>query len=110
VADAVKVLGQVAPSATTETTLYTVPDVTGTTSSTLIVCNRSGSGVTYRVAVRPKGAALATKHYLYFDKALPANDSFASTIGMTLAQADVVTVYASDTNLTFTLFGVETSL
>jgi len=30
-------------------------------------------------------------------------------IGMTLNQTDVVTVYGSDGNLTFNLFGVETS-
>ena len=54
--DVIKVLGQVAPSATTATTLYTVPDLTLTTVSSLVVCNRSGSGVTYRVSVRVAGA------------------------------------------------------
>tara|TARA_R110000796_G_scaffold188394_1_gene305295 strand:- start:611 stop:946 length:336 start_codon:yes stop_codon:yes gene_type:complete len=108
VADTIKVLGQLNPAATTNETLYTVPDVTSVTSSTLLLCNLSGSGITYRVAVRPKGAAISNKHYLYYDKALAANESFASTIGMTLAQSDVVTVYASDTNLAVTLFGVET--
>ena len=108
-ADILKTLGQSAPLATTDTDLYTVPDLTQTTTSSLMICNRSGSGVTYRVAVRPKAAAIETKHYLYYDKTLAANETFASVIGMTLAQSDVVTVYASDGNLSFTLFGVETT-
>ena len=48
--DTLKVLGQQAPSGTTETILYTVPTATQTTISSIVVCNRSGSGVTYRVS------------------------------------------------------------
>ena len=107
--DVLKVLGQVAPSATTATTLYTVPDLTLTTVSSLGVCNRSGSGVTYRISVRVAGAGADNKHFLFYDKALAANATDTHVIGMTLNQTDVVTVYGSDGNLTFNLFGVETS-
>ena len=107
--DVLKVLGQVAPSATTATTLYTVPDLTLTTVSSLVVCNRSGSGVTYRISVRVAGAGAANKQFLFYDKALAANATDTHVIGMTLNQTDVVTVYGSDGNLTFNLFGVETS-
>ena len=107
--DVLKVLGQVAPSATTATTLYTVPDLTLTTVSSLVVCNRSGSGVTYRVSVRVAGAGADKNQYLFYDKALAANATDTHVIGMTLNQTDVVTVYGSDGNLTFNLFGVETS-
>ncbi len=55
--DSLKVLGQLAPSATTETTLYTVPDKSQTTVSSLVICNRSGSGVTYRVNISVAGAS-----------------------------------------------------
>ena len=107
--DVLKVLGQVAPSATTATTLYTVPDLTLTTVSSLVVCNRSGSGVTFRVSVRVAGAGADNKQYLFYDKSLAANATDTHVIGMTLNQTDVVTVYGSDGNLTFNLFGVETS-
>ena len=107
--DVLKVLGQVAPSATTATTLYTVPDLTLTTVSSLVVCNISGSGVPYRVSVRVSGAVADNKQYLFYDKALAANATDTHVIGMTLNQTDVVTVYGSDGNLTFNLFGVETS-
>ena len=42
--DTLKVLGQQAPAGTTETILYTVPTATQTTISSIVVCNRSGSG------------------------------------------------------------------
>lgn len=102
-----KVLGQVNPAATTATTLYTVPASTSTIASSLTISNISNSGVTYRVAVRPTGEALANKHYLAYDTSLPANDSAVLTMGITLGTTDVVTVYGSTANLAFSLFGVE---
>ena len=56
-----KVLGQSAPSATTATSLYTVPASTSTIVSTLTVCNRDTTAGTFRIAVRPAGATLAVK-------------------------------------------------
>lgn len=104
-----KVLGQQAPAATTDTTLYTVPSSTSTVCSTLMVANRGPSAATFRVAVRPDGAALANAHYIYYGVSCPAGDAFAATLGVTLDAADVVTVWASNDKLSFSLFGEETS-
>lgn len=104
-----KVLGQSAPSATTATTLYTVPSATSAVVSTLTVCNRDTSGGTYRVAVRPAGASLANQHYVAYDAALPASSTDTLTLGLTLAATDVVTVYASSANFSFGLYGSEIS-
>jgi hypothetical protein len=109
VADALKVLGQSAPSATTATTLYTTPDTTETTCSSIVVCNRGGSGGTFRVSVRVAAASDATKQYLYYDQALAATTTYLGVFGLTLDQTDVVTVYASSGDFSFNLFGVETS-
>jgi len=102
-----KVLGQVAPSATTATTAYTVPSATETVVSTIAVCNRGTSSGTYRIAIRPDGATLANEHYIAYDTAITANNSTMITIGITLNAADVVTVYASSANFSFSLFGSE---
>ena len=102
-----KVLGQSNPAATTATTLYTVPASTSVVVSTLTVCNQSGSPATYRVAVRPAGAALAAAHYLAYDAVLDQSDMQALTLGITLATTDVLTVYASSASLSFGLFGSE---
>lgn len=108
-ADVTKVLGQLNPAATTITTLYTVPDLTQTTTSSLVVCNRTGGALTYRVSVHVNGAGADDKQFLYYDKSLSANETFASILGLTLGQGDVVKVYASGTGLSINLFGVETS-
>jgi hypothetical protein len=44
-----KVLGQSNPSATTATTLYTVPSATSTIVSTITVANLAGSAATFRI-------------------------------------------------------------
>lgn len=104
---AYKVLGQTAPDATTATTLYTVPAATQTVASTLTVCNRDANAATYRVAVRPAGATLANQHYVVYDATLPGNTTDTISIGPTLAATDVITVYASTANFSFSLFGSE---
>jgi hypothetical protein len=104
-----KVLGQSAPSATTETSLYTVPAATEAVVSTIFVCNRGNTATTYRIAVRPNNATLANQHYIAYDATIGVNDSIAITVGMTIDAADVVTVYAGNANLSFNAFGSEIS-
>ena len=105
--DTIKVLGQSAPAATTETTLYTTPASTVTTVSTICVCNRSATPATFRVSVAVTGGATANKDYIYYDVALPGNDTFSATIGITLAETDKLKVYASTADLSFNAFGLE---
>ena len=102
-----KVLGQVNPSATTATTLYTVPSSTSSVVSTISVCNQAGTAATFRIAVRPAGETLAAKHYIVYGATVPASDSTMITVGLTLATTDVVTVYASSANLSFNAYGSE---
>jgi hypothetical protein len=104
-----KVLGQSAPSATTNTDVYTVGSGKSAVVSTITVCNRSAVAVTYRIAIRVAGAAISNEDYLAYDATVPANDSINLTLGITLAATDVVTVYASTANTSFNLFGSEIS-
>lgn len=101
-----KVLGQSSPSASTNTTLYTVPSAKSAVISTLAICNRSSSAA-FRVAVRPSGATLANQHYVVYDSQLASGDSVFLTLGITLATTDVVTIYSSTSTLSFSLFGSE---
>ena len=107
--DILKPLVQAAPSATTETDLYTVPDETMTTVSSLVVCNRAGTAGTVRVSVSVGGAATTDKDYLLYDKSVAANDYITLVIGITIKESDVMRVYASSGDFSFNLFGVETS-
>ena len=101
-----KVLGQVQPSATSATTLYTVPSATSAVCSTLAICNM-GVTTTYRVAIRPAGATLEDKHYIVYESTLNQYDTVMLTLGITLATTDVVTIYAGTADVSFNLFGSE---
>lgn len=102
-----KILGQSAPSATTETVLYTVPASTSSICSSLSVTNRGATTTTFRISVSAAGAATANKDYIYYDVNIPTHDTFMATIGITLAATDVVRIYAGNANLSFNLFGTE---
>ena len=102
-----KVLGTSNPSATTATTLYTVPSSTSTIVSTINICNQNNNTATFRIAIRPAGASLAANHYIAYDTVIPGNDSIALTMGITLATTDVITIYASSAYLSFLAFGSE---
>lgn len=102
-----KVLGQSAPSSTTATNLYTVPASTSAVISTLVVANRAATSATYRISIRPAGAAQANQHYIAYDVTVGGGDSTTLTLGLTIAATDVVTVYASTANISFNLFGSE---
>jgi hypothetical protein len=104
-----KVLGQSNPSATTATTLYTVPSATSAILSTVTVCNQAATAGSFRIAVRPAGATLAAQHYVAYDIAIAANDTTCLTLGLTLATTDVVTIYAGTATMSFAAFGSELS-
>jgi hypothetical protein len=102
-----KVLGQSNPSATTATTLYTVPSATEAVISTITICNQASSAATYRIAVRPDGASLAAQHYVAYDVSLPGNATDTLTLGITVNASDVITVYASTATMSFNAYGSE---
>ena len=104
---AYKVLGQSAPSATTNTTIYTCPAATQMVSSSVVICNRGATAGSFRIAVRPNGNALANQHYIAYDSPILGNETVSFSIGMTVDADDLVVVYASSADMTFTLFGSE---
>ena len=101
--------GSATLTATTNTNLYTVPSATSTVVSTITVCNQASTTASFRVAVRPAGATIATQHYIAYDTPIAANDTIALTLGITLATTDIITVYASASTLSFAAFGSELS-
>lgn len=106
-AEAFKILASSAPAATTTVDLYTVPTSTSTTISSVTICNRGTSNITFRLSVAASGAALADSQYLYYDQAVDANSTFVATIGITLSATDKVRVYTSAATVSFNAFGIE---
>lgn len=109
-AEALKILGQLAPADANLTDLYTVPALTMTTISSITVCNRSASLTNFRISVAVNGELDATKQYLFYDQEVDANSSFVVTIGITLGPGDKIRARAATGNtLTFNVFGIEVS-
>lgn len=104
-----KVLAQSNPAATTNTDIYTVGAGKSTVISTIVIANLNSADATFRIAVRPAGAAIANQHYIAYNVTVGASDSTNLSLGVTLAATDVVTVYASTATLAFSLFGSEVS-
>jgi len=97
-------LGQQAPAAITETTLYTV-SATSVVVSSVVICNRAGAADTIRLSVSVGGGATANKDYLYYDLTIAANDTFIFTGGITMANSDVMRCYSTNGTCSFNLFG-----
>ena len=106
-----KVLGQAKPTAATDTTLYTVPSGAGNYAvvSTLVISNITGDVSNVRVAVRPAGATVEDKHYIMYGNGINPYQSQSFTIGITLNQTDVISVYDLNGKCSFNLFGSENS-
>ena len=86
-----------APSATTETTLYTA---TADGVANILIINRGSSAGTVRVAIRD-GSPTTDEDYILYDTAIQANEPFEITTGLVLENGDVVTVYASSGDFSF---------
>lgn len=108
-AESLKILGQAALAAATLINIYTVPSGKSATISSIVLCNRTASVVTCRIAIAQAGAVDDLKQYLYYDLELDANSSFVSTIGLTIGATDVIRAYSSAASVSVNIFGVEVS-
>jgi hypothetical protein len=107
-ANAYKVLGQANLTAETLTDVYTAPASTETVISTIIIANLLGVANSFRIAIRPNGAAVSNQHYMAYDVPIAANDSTTLTLGVTLDAADVVSVYSgAAADVSVSIFGTE---
>ncbi|MCK5318029.1 MAG: hypothetical protein KAJ55_08945 [Anaerolineales bacterium] len=99
------ILGQANPLATTLTALYTVPAGKNATCR-VIITNRTAMTESFRVSVAPDGAADSLEQYVAYDKGIAGNDA-GTTIAFMVGGDDVVRVFASSANLSFTCTGIE---
>ena len=89
------------PSATTLSTLFTA--TTDSVVSSIVVTNL-GTASDFRIALRSLGTAIDDSHYLYYDLPIDANDTFILTIGVSMVNTDVISVYSTSGNISFNLF------
>ena len=106
-AEVIKILGQLAPAASTYSTLYTVTAGKSAVVSSISVCNTNASQQRVRVHLVPNGGSEGIGNALYYDVLIPANETLGSTMGFTMAALDFVRVYADSTGICFQIFGSE---
>jgi hypothetical protein len=106
-ANTYKILGQSIPTANTFFDIYAVPSGASAIISTVNVCNITTGNVTFRLAARQANTTLTTKQYIVYDTVIPAQDSIALSLGLTLANTDVLTAFSFQGNVTFNVFGTE---
>ena len=104
-----RVLEQLDCALTTNEDIYTVP--AGRRARVHVsAVNRTAASIDVRVALRPLGASLTDDHYFAYDVTLyPNQDTFLGSeyIPIYLEATDVVTVYSSAVDVTFTVTGME---
>jgi hypothetical protein len=104
-----KVLGQLAPSANTASTLYTVPNNNSAVCSTFSVCNAANANAVINVQVAIGNAASSPAQFIINNNILVPGDTMLLTLGITLATGDVIRVESNQANVAFQLFGSEIS-
>jgi hypothetical protein len=105
-----KVLGQSAPSNTSNANLYTVPAGTETIVSTITVTNVTSVSALGEIYVRINGATAANSNAIVMDTVFPGKSLTTLTLGLTLSAGDILTVQTATANaLTFQAFGSEIS-
>jgi hypothetical protein len=102
-----KILAQVNPNGQALTDAYTVPLKTNTVISSVVVTNRNEGPAFFRISLAIAGAADALSQYIYYNHVAMGNTSFVATIGVGLAESDVVRVRSDNGALSFNVLGLE---
>jgi hypothetical protein len=97
-------LGQASLTATTNTTIYTVP-VGKTATFNVSICNTNASAVTVRLAICATSTPAAGE-YLEYDATIPANGVLERT-GLVASASKLIVGYANTANVNFNVFGYE---
>ena len=108
-----KILGQVNPSANTQSNVYVVPAATEAVVNSLTIANQGISNVSYSVIVMPTAEfaspASNGKHFLIRGSSMPDGDTATLTLSLTLPAGAVLAANTSSGSLSFSAFGVEIS-
>ena len=100
------ILGQSAPAATTNTTVYTVPASTVSVVNISVV-NRGGSAATVRVALAAASTP-QTEEFIEYNTSITATGVLERT-GVVLDAGKKVVVYASAGDTSVSVYGLESA-
>ena len=100
------ILGQSAPAATTNTTVYTVPASTLAVVNISVV-NRGGSAATVRVALSA-GSTPSDDEWIEYNTSVGSTSVLERT-GVVLNETKNVVVYASSADTSVSVYGLESA-
>ena len=106
-----KILGQVNPTANTQSNVYVVPAATEAVVNSIMIANLGTSNVSYSLIVMPSNEfaspASNGKSFLIRGSTMPGSDTATLTLSLTLPAGAVVAANTNSANLSFSAFGVE---
>jgi|DEB0MinimDraft_6_1074348.scaffolds.fasta_scaffold295615_2 hypothetical protein len=102
---------QVQGTASTGTyaTLYETPSATEAVISTIVICNTAAATATYRIGLDTTAGTPGASEWLVYDATVPANDTTALTLGVSLDAGRFIRVSSSADTVTFSAFVSEIS-
>jgi len=108
-----KILGQVNPTANTQSNVYVVPAATEAVINSLTIANQGTSNVSYSMIVMPSSEfadpASNGKYFLIRGSSMPGGDTATLTLSLTLPAGAVLAANTNSGSLSFSAFGVEIS-
>ena len=106
-----RLAGPTAPSATTETIVYTCPasPTTSTIIKQIIVCNTSASAATFNMSLVPSGGSAGTANRLFSSVPIAGNETIFLDVSQSMVSGDFVSFNNSAANITVTISGIENS-
>ena len=107
-----KILGQINPSANTQTNVYVVPASTAALVNSIHVDNLSTTNVSYSIIIVPSSENSTTplpKHFILRGSIAPSDDTVLLDFPLTLPAGTVVAANTNGASLAISTFGVEIS-
>ena len=105
-----KILGQINPSANTQTNVYVVPASTATLVNAINVDNTGTSNASYSVIVVPSSdnsTSPLPKHFILRGSIAPSGDTVILDFPLTLPAGTVLAANTNNGSLAISAFGVE---
>jgi len=107
-----KILGQINPSANTQTNVYVVPASTAALVNSIHVDNLSTTNASYSIIIVPSSENSTTplpKHFILRGSIAPSDDTVLLDFPLTLPAGTVVAANTNGASLAISTFGVEIS-
>ncbi len=111
-ANALKILGQLNPTANTQGNVYVVPASTAAIVNNITVANQTAANVSYSIIVMPSGSYTATAANTFFivrGGIVPASDTATLSLGVTLPAGAILAANSNSGSISISAFGVEIS-